>query len=278
MIQLGLIGYPLGHSLSPEIHAAAFKACDLEGNYSLFPIPPDNSEGLKGLLARVRGGEISGLNITIPHKENVMPLLDALAPTARTIGAVNTIFMQNEVLKGDNTDAPGFLADLHRFLDEFQLSIRKKKSALVLGAGGSARAVVYALAQDGWDVAIAARRFEKAQELINQISNPGSWITPVDITSLKSLAPVLIVNTTPVGMAPDVNASPWPADLPLPSTAAIYDLIYNPCETKLVRDARSAGLLATTGLGMLIEQAALSFEIWTGCKPSRQILFDSVIE
>lgn len=278
MIQLGLIGYPLGHSLSPEIHGAAFKACDLEGNYSLFPIPPDNSGRLKDLFARVRGGEIRGLNITIPHKENVMPLLDALAPTARTIGAVNTIFMQDEVLKGDNTDAPGFLADLHRFLEDYQLPIRKKKSALVLGAGGSARAVVYALTQDGWDIAIAARRFEKSQELINQISNPGSQITPVEITSLKLLAPVLIVNTTPVGMAPDVNASPWPADLPLPSTAAVYDLVYNPHETKLVRNARSAGLLATTGLGMLIEQAALSFEIWTGCKPSRQILFNSVIE
>ena len=273
MIQLGLIGYPLGHSLSPEIHRAAFKACDLEGNYSLFPIPTDNPEGLKDVLARVRDGEINGLNITIPHKENVFPLLDGLAPTGRAIGAVNTIFMKNGLLMGDNTDAPGFLADLNRFLEDKQLSITKKKSALVLGAGGSARAVVYALAQDGWDIAIAARRFEKAQELIKQISDPGSRIKPVDLTSLNSLAPALIVNTTPVGMSPDVNASPWLADLPLPSTAAIYDLVYNPRKTELVKNALASGLSATTGLGMLVEQAALSFETWTGLNVPQEPIF-----
>ncbi len=276
MIQLGLIGYPLGHSLSPEIHGAAFKACDLQGKYSLFPIPPDDSGGLKDLLARVRDGEITGLNITIPHKENVIPLLDALSSTARSIGAVNTIFMQNEVLMGDNTDAPGFLADLHRFFDGNQLSTTKMKSALVLGAGGSARAVVYALAQDGWDIAISTRRSEKAQELITQILNPGSRITPVDLSSLNSLAPALIVNTTPVGMSPDVNSSPWPADLPLPSTAAIYDLVYNPRKTKLVKNALASGLFATTGLGMLVEQAALSFETWTGLKVPRGPLFSTL--
>jgi len=273
MIQLGLIGYPLGHSLSPEIHRTAFKACGLRGNYSLFPISADHPDELKELLVRVRDGEVAGLNVTIPHKETLIPMLDTLAPTARAIGAVNTIFMRDGVLIGDNTDAPGFLADLHRLFENCQASITEQKSALVLGAGGSARAVVYALARDGWDVVIAARRFEQALGLITQISNPGSHIRYAELNSLGSLTPALIVNTTPVGMAPDADASPWPVDLPLPSTAVVYDLVYNPRETKLVKNARARGLFATTGLGMLIEQAALSFEIWTGLHVPREPLY-----
>ncbi len=113
---LGLIGYPLGHSLSPKIHAAALRSCGLDGDYSLFPIHPDDRQSLKGLLARVRSGEIQGLNVTIPHKQNVMPFLDELTPTARAIGAVNTIYLREAKLVGDNTDAPGFLEDLKRFL------------------------------------------------------------------------------------------------------------------------------------------------------------------
>jgi len=273
MIQLGLIGYPLGHSLSPEIHRTAFKACGLRGNYSLFPISADHPDGLKKLLARVRDGEVAGLNVTIPHKETIIPMLDTLAPTARAIGAVNTIFMQDGVLTGDNTDAPGFLADLDRLFENCPTSITEQKSALVLGAGGSARAVVYALARDGWDVVIAARRFEQAQGLITQISNPGFRISYADLTSLESVTPALIVNTTPVGMSPYEDASPWPVDLPLPSTAIVYDLVYNPRETRLVKNALARGLFATTGLGMLIEQAALSFEIWTGLHVPREPLF-----
>ena len=273
MIQLGLTGYPLGHSLSPVIHRAAFKACSIQGNYSLFPIPPDHSGELSELLERVREGELTGLNVTIPHKENIIPMLDALAPTARVIGAVNTVFMQNGVLMGDNTDVPGFLADLNRFFDICQTSITKSKLALVLGAGGGARAVVHALVQDGWKIAITSRRSEQAQELINQISNPDSHITRVDPNSLDALNPDLIVNTTPVGMLPNLDASPWPANIPLPSTAAIYDLVYSPRETKLVKDGLARGSFATTSLGMLIEQAALSFEIWTGCNVPRDPLF-----
>ena len=170
--QLGLIGYPLGHSLSPQIHKAALDSCGLEGDYSLFSIPPDDHQGLGSLLDRVRHGEIQGLNVTIPHKQNVIPLLDELTPTAQTIGAVNTISMRNGQLVGDNTDAPGFLADLRKFLTtenteytekmkrEKPLSSVVDKRALILGAGGSARAVVYALASDGWDATISARRLE----------------------------------------------------------------------------------------------------------------------
>jgi shikimate dehydrogenase len=282
MIQLGLIGYPLGHSLSPEIHATALKSCDLQGDYSLFPILPNDQQGLKDLLARVRSSEITGLNVTIPHKRNVIPLLDELTPTAQTIGAVNTISMQNGKLSGDNTDVPGFLTDLKNFLAMGKQKFGDTKDALVLGAGGSARAIVYALVDDGWDVTIAARRLEQAAELASQFPNPDSRISPVEYlpTTLNALLPTLslLVNTTPLGMFPSTDASPWPDDLPFPPNAVIYDLVYNPRETKLVRDAQAVGLPATTSLGMLIEQAALAFEIWTGCKPSRKTLFDSVVE
>ena len=116
MIQLGLIGYPLGHSLSPKIHAAALSACSLQGTYSLFPIPPEDKQALHHLLTRVRSGEITGLNVTIPHKQNIIELMDELTPTAKAIGAVNTIYLREDKLIGDNTDAPGFLSDLKRFL------------------------------------------------------------------------------------------------------------------------------------------------------------------
>lgn len=282
IFHLGLIGYPLGHSLSPKIHTAALKSCGLDGNYSLYPIPPEDMQGLETLLACLRNGEITGLNVTIPHKQNVIPLLDELTLAAKAIGAVNTIFVQNGKLTGDNTDAPGFISDLKRFLSDRQSSIENQKSALVLGAGGSACAVVYALINDGWEVRVAARHPKQAQTLIDQFSNLNSRLSFVEYqtTSLYSLIfdLSLVVNTTPLGMSPNVEASPWPADLAFPRNAVVYDLIYNPRETTLVRDARAAGLSATTGLGMLIEQAALSFEIWTGCKLPRNNLYKTVVE
>jgi len=280
MIQLGLIGYPLGHSLSPVIHNAALKSCGVQGDYSLFPVHPDDQQGLKNLLGRIRNGDILGLNVTIPHKQNVIPLLDVLTPTAKAIGAVNTIWMQNGKLTGDNTDVPGFLADLKEFLGNRDLEVVNRKAALVLGAGGSARAVVYALITDGWDVTISARRLEQTQELVTQFPIPDSQITSIEYhpTTLNTLPPTLslIINTTPLGMSPNIDASSWPDGLLFPPNAAVYDLVYNPRETKLVHDARAAGLPATTSLGMLIEQAALAFEIWTACFPHRKTLWDAL--
>jgi shikimate dehydrogenase len=280
MMQLGLIGYPLGHSLSPKIHTAALNACGIQGKYSLFPIKPDDQQGLKDLLNRVHNGEITGLNVTIPHKQNVIPLLDDLKQTAEDVGAVNTIWMRKGNLTGDNTDVPGFLADVKKFLDDRESEIVNRKGALVLGAGGSARAVVYALVNDGWDVTIAARRLTQAQELVSQFPIPKSRISSLEYnsTALDSLSPSLslIVNTTPLGMSPNIDTSPWPANLPFPPNAAIYDLVYNPRETKLVRDARAVDVPATTSLGMLIEQAALAFEIWTACSPPRENLWNAL--
>ena len=168
MIQLGLIGYPVSHSMSPKIQNAALKACGLEGDYSLFPIAPGDKQGLNDLLGRVRSGEIRGLNVTIPHKQNVIEFLDELTPTALAIGAVNTIYVREGKLIGDNTDAAGFLSDLNHFINS-AFSIHH--SALVLGAGGSARAVVHALLNDGWKVTIAARRREQAEQLANSFAN-----------------------------------------------------------------------------------------------------------
>jgi shikimate dehydrogenase len=281
IFHLGLIGCPLGHSLSPKIHTAALKACGLEGDYLLFPIAPDDMQGLKDLLNRVRSNEIHGLNVTIPHKQNVIEWMDELTPTAKAIGAVNTIYLRENKLVGDNTDAPGFLSDLKRFLTTETQShagmIRHGDSkALVLGAGGSARAVIYALVNNSWNVTVAARRIEQSQELAVQFKTANA--IELNLQTFKPSSFRLIVNTTPLGMSPNVDQSPLPDNVTLPNDIMIYDLVYNPQETKLVRDARLQGLQATTGLGMLVEQAALAFEIWTGHNPPRNILYTSVVE
>jgi len=286
MIKLGLIGFPVNHSLSPKIQNAALKACSLDGEYSLFPIAPNDMRGLKDLLARVRSGEITGVNVTIPHKQNVIQFLDELTPTAKAIGAVNIIYMRDDKVIGDNTDAPGFLSDLKKFIGTWELKIGK--SALVLGAGGSARSVVYALCNDGWNVTVAARRLEQAQQLAQSFANyplPITTFSDPQPSTLRHVTPSshsqgnafdLIVNTTPIGMSPNIDESPLPENTSLSRRSMIYDLVYNPRETKLVKDARAQGLKATTGLGMLIEQAMLGFELWTGNKLSREIFQNAV--
>ena len=268
MIKLGLIGYPVSHSLSPRIQNAALRACGLDGDYSLFPIPPGDQETLEALLAAVRRGEITGLNVTIPHKQSVIPYMDELTQRARTIGAVNIIYMREGKLMGDNTDAAGFLADLKKFLTTDSRRHSDSK-ALVLGAGGSARSVVYALCNDGWEITVAARRIEQAQAIASQY--PNVCVMELNHSTFQLSNLQLIVNTTPLGMTPNVDQSPLPETVPLSKQIKIYDLVYNPRETKLVRDARAQGVQATTGLGMLIEQAALGFELWTGIKLSSEI-------
>jgi len=285
LFNLGLTGFPLGHSLSPVIHKAALNACALAGDYSLYPVPKDDHQGLRDLLERVRSGDLAGLNVTIPHKQTVLPLLDDLTPTAKAIGAVNTIYRKDEKLIGHNTDAAGFLFDLKRSLLPGACERAAEKSALVLGAGGSACAVLYALSEDGWRVTIAARRQEQARDLYSQYASGspgGSQISVIAYQSdaLASLLPSLslIVNTTPLGMTPSNEVSPWLTGLPFPPQAVVYDLVYHPRETKMVREARQVGLPAATGLGMLVGQAALAFEIWTGCNPPFEILWKAVGE
>lgn len=277
-LSLGLTGYPLGHSLSPRLHAAALAATGFAGNYELFPVSPEEPHALADLLKRLRAGELHGLNVTIPHKQAVIPLLDDLTSAARAIGAVNTIYFRDGQLIGENTDAPGFLADLQQLVGT-RLP-EPTRHALVLGAGGSARAVVYALLNHGWQVTIAARHLEQAQVLCAgfQSSSFGPRVSNIEYTgsSIFPLLPglALLVNTTPLGMSPNTGSSPWPVDLAFPR-ADVYDLVYNPRETLFVRQAREAGLRARTGLGMLVEQAALAFECWTGRSPSREKMFAS---
>jgi len=278
MIRFGLIGYPLGHSLSPILHTAALRACNLQGDYSLYPVEPNDLPSLRDVLNKIRTGELTGLNVTIPHKQNIIQFLDELTVSACTIGAVNTIYLKEDKLIGDNTDAPGFLTDLNGFLKEDTDLIEEKdeKSVLILGAGGSARAVIYALQNAGWAIDIAARRIEQAQRLANRHLR----VIPYDSFHISKLLSEiqLVVNTTPVGMSPNINASPWIDGLAFPQGAVVYDLIYNHRETLLVKQARVSGLRATTGAGMLIEQAALSFQLWTGQKIAHNVMLDAINE
>jgi shikimate dehydrogenase len=267
-LKLGLLGWPLEHSLSPVLHSTFLASSGLNGQYKLFPLPSGTGEeqGLKSLFHSLRSGKLLGLNVTIPYKQTVIPLLDELSSSARRIGAVNTISLNQNRLYGDNTDGLGFLTDLTQTLS-LNSAPSTPETALVIGAGGSARAVVEALSTAGWLVTIAARRIDQAQFLMLDLSE--SVPKPIkaihlDPRSLAMQSPRLIVNTTPVGMYPNHEASPWPGEIPFPIHASLYDLVYNPVETALVRQARQAGLTATSGIGMLVEQAALSFQIWTG--------------
>jgi shikimate dehydrogenase len=267
MIHLGLAGYPLEHSLSPALHKAALRASGLQGSYSLFPIQPGDEVALYRLVECIRTGELEGLNVTIPHKQVVMGFLDELTPAAAEVGAVNTIYRKDGRVFGDNTDSPGFLTDLQAFSPD-------PRSAIILGAGGAARAVTHALRSIGCAVTVVARRVAQARELARRFAGVKSM--ELDMEAMLEAKTELLVNTTPVGMFPDVDHCPWPEDLRLPENAVVYDLIYNPPETSLVRRARTAGLRSITGLGMLVEQAALAFELWTGYKVRREALIGSI--
>jgi shikimate dehydrogenase len=228
-VTFGLLGYPLGHSLSPLIHTAAMEAHGLLGEYRLFPVKDEQE--MPSLIQKIREGNLQGLNVTIPYKRDVMPLMDELTPTARIIGAVNTISLQRKGVTGENTDAGGFLADLER-LGWFSKGVGSNH-ALILGAGGSARAIAFGLYNNQWRLTIAARRQDQAEKLASELS---AGISGGDermlATALRwekaalgeiSSSYDLVVNATPVGMHPSVDANPWPEDFPLPEQTAVYD-------------------------------------------------------
>jgi shikimate dehydrogenase len=263
---LGLLGWPVAHSLSPAMHNAA--AADLGLNLAYLPLPvapaalPEAVRGLAALGFR-------GVNVTVPHKTAILPLLAELTDDARAIGAANTLARTDGGWRGHNTDWSGFLADL-RALD-LPLDGR---DCLVLGAGGSARAVVYALRRGGGRVTVLARRPEQAAalaaDLAGQAAQPGALADlPGRVVALH--AP-LIVNTTPLGLAPDVDGSPWPDDLPFPRGAFAYDLVYNPARTRFMAQAEAGGGRAANGLGMLVGQAAEAFALWTGRQPDPAVM------
>jgi shikimate dehydrogenase len=191
----------------------------------------------------------------VPHKQAVIPYLDEITPDAQAIGAVNTILVQNSHLIGHNTDGDGFLASLRE--EGFEPAGRQ---ALLLGAGGAARAVLHALIKSRCSVTIHNRTTQRTETLAHDMQVS----VAADLSSLDLDCFDLLVNTTPAGMWPRIDTSPWPESLPLPSHWTVYDLVYNPAETQLLIQAAAIGARPIGGLGMLVHQGALAFELWTG--------------
>jgi shikimate dehydrogenase len=262
-MRIGLIGDPVAHSASPKMQGAAFAEANLhDWTYELWPTP------LNQLRARIDAlrydASIGGCNVTVPHKQNVMPLIDAFSDDARALGAVNTIVKRNGQLWGDNTDWRGFMADL-TFHDALP---KTGASVLVLGAGGSARGIAYGLLKHGYCVQLHNRDAARAATLISDLRRFGDIEIAKDLY-LAGLEVALIVNCTSAGMSPNVDSSPWPDYLAYPAQCALYDLVYKPRSTRLMQHAEAAGARVIGGIGMLAEQGAAAFELWTAVPAAR---------
>jgi shikimate dehydrogenase len=249
-----VLGWPLDGTLSPFIHTAAFESLGIPWTYLAWPVPP---ERLAAAVDGLRTLGAVGANVTMPHKSTVMPLLDEVSEDARSLGAVNTIVRVGDDLLGHNTDVAGFSASLQHAGAEIA-----GRSALVLGAGGAARAVVRALDQMGAaDIAVSARRPEAA-EAVARLARGGrahTW----EQREESATAAAVVVNTTPLSGA---GADPLRGALFEPGQVVV-DLVYVPAETELLLRARVQGALAVGGLGMLVHQAAASVRIWTELDP-----------
>jgi shikimate dehydrogenase len=259
-----VLGWPLEYTLSPAIHNSAFRAVGLDWVYLRWPVRP---ESLKDAVSGLRALDASGANVTMPHKETIVELLDDLSDEARAIGAVNTVARIDQVLIGHNTDVTGFV----RFLGGDAGWAAEGKQALVLGAGGAARAVVKALADLGTErLVISARRPERVADLVriakdaSSEASGSSW----DEAAAAVARTDLIVNTTPVGMGGE-DLLP---DAVFRRGQCVVDLVYRPPTTPFMARARRAGADAWGGLGMLVHQAADSFRIWTAHEPPIEIM------
>lgn len=250
---LGLLGHPLGHSVSPEVHEAALTALGLPGVYVPFDLEFSSVEPLLREAERLR---IRGLNVTIPYKETVAGLVDELDADAEALHAVNTIVFRDGWAKGHNTDVYGFRISLR------SLGIRMgSRSALVLGAGGAAKAVVHVLLREGALVQVANRTPSRAETLASSFDGT---IDVVSMEDLKAAGPWdILVNATPVGTNGG-DSAPFVDDAVLRKVRFVYDLVYNPPDTLLLQAARRLGIKGTSGLDMLLHQASKSFELWTG--------------
>ncbi|MEW6136772.1 MAG: shikimate dehydrogenase [Thermodesulfobacteriota bacterium] len=258
---VGIVGCPVSHSLSPAMHNAAFKKSGLDWVYVPFRVEPDAlSEALSGLPAL----GVRGVNVTVPHKERVMEYLHSFSPEAQAIGAVNTVSVERGALRGDNTDWLGFLRDIQELgIDPGGLRV------LILGAGGAARAVGYALAISGARLIMCSSRNSgkgeaMARDLRSLAAGCETVFVPSDRCARVGGDVDIVVNSTPLGMAPMVEASPWPEEIPFPRCKLAYDLVYAPALTRFMEQGKAAGATAANGLGMLVYQAAESFRIWTG--------------
>jgi shikimate dehydrogenase len=268
---VGLIGYPVEHSLSPAMHNAVFDRLGLAYRYVLLPTPPGELERCVGEY--VRSG-IVGWNVTVPHKEGMVSLLDEMSDEVRAIGACNTVRVEGGGLRGFNTDTTGFMRGL-----EEAGGIGAETRVVVLGAGGAARGVAWALRRAGHEVIILSRKPEQASALAGTL---GAYAGPLDRLTLESAleGAALLVNCTPAGMWPDTERSALPDDVHLPANMLVYDLVYRPRPTLMLQKAAQAGCRTQDGLAMLVYQGAAAFELWTGrqapVETMRQACLDGV--
>ena len=271
---VGIIGYPLGHSLSPAMHNAAYRQLGLDYEYVPFEVPPEDlREALKGMRAL----HVAGFNVTIPHKETIVPMLDEVTKLARFIGAVNTVENQEGKLIGFNTDGPGFIESLK----EDAAFDPKNKKVVVLGAGGASRAVSAMLAEvEVKSLTITDVAEEKAKGLVEYLGSSSK--VPCHLIRIGSAEMKreieeadLLVNTTPVGMHPKIKESPLPGNIKLNKKTLVYDLVYNPSETELLKTAKKSGCKTCSGLGMLVRQGAIAFTVFTGEEPPVDTMWDA---
>lgn len=253
----GLIGYPLGHSMSGVIHNELFKISKLDADYSMIEIEPENLEKeFKGKLKSLRG-----FNATIPHKINIIPCLDELSEKAALFGSVNTVDVREDKIVGHNTDCTGFIRALE--MADIDLSGR----VLLCGSGGVARMIAFEAILAGADLTIAVRESDipAGNTIKDEIKEKTGKDARVILLSDAEEGYDLIVNGTPVGMFPNVDACPLDEKI-IKSAKAVFDVIYNPIETKLIKYAKEAGIKCSSGLSMLVWQAAVAEEIWNGVK------------
>jgi shikimate dehydrogenase len=257
MKRAAVIGHPISHSKSPLIHGFWLEALGLAGVYQQVDVSPD---ALAAFMQRLAAQGYAGINVTIPHKVAVMPYCDALTPLARSVGAVNTVIVQQDgQLLGHNSDVGGFTAPLRKMHD------LKGKKAVVLGAGGAARAIIAGLADMGLAHIHVINRSRGSVELLNQIAAVVAHDWWSAAAALEGAA--VLVNTTSLGMA---GQPPLEIDLsPLPVEAIVNDIVYAPIETDLLRRAKQRGHRTIDGLHMLIGQAAEAFELFYGAVPDR---------
>ncbi|MBD2194139.1 MULTISPECIES: shikimate dehydrogenase [Calothrix] len=259
---LGVIGYPVEHSLSPVMHNAAIAQLGLDYVYLPFPIAPEN---LKSAIAGFAAVGVVGFSVTIPHKQAIMPLLSEITPIAQAIGAVNTVTRQNNTWVGTNTDIEGFIAPLQTTYKQDW----SQKAAVILGNGGAARAVVAGCHQLGFaEIHVVGRSQQKLEEFYASWHDSSLGIN-LQVHTWDKLAKLipqanLLVNTTPIGMYPKVDASPVSAEemADLPTDAIAYDLIYIPKPTQFLQLAQQQGAIAIDGLEMLVQQGAAALKIW----------------
>lgn len=264
---LGLIGHPVSHSVSPAIHEAALRATGLHGLYLPFDLA---AESLEPFLQSAESLRVRGLNVTIPHKERAAELVDELDGDAEALDAVNTLVLHEGWMKGHNTDVFGFRMSLR------SLGLRVgERRALVVGAGGAAKAVVHVLLREGAQVTVTNRTPERADRLAD------SFEESIDVLSMGDVARKgpwdLLVNATPVGTAGMDGGLPVPDEV-IGRVGFVYDLVYNPPETPLLAAARARGLRGTNGLEMLLQQAAKSFELWTGASAPFEAMRRAAVE